>query len=668
MLAPLIYSATVLVTGILAYLARGPIRQTITQGIELDFISVALTWSNPFTKKSILHYADAFVALQADKIIPAFLPSATSIGRPYVIEKGYYFANLTVANLTNPIDSRNVNASATEENIIIPASWYGILTALFVILFAVAFFAMSRRSYRTAATGIDFIVSQLLAITRGIDADPTEHLRYFLQDMQQQSLITDPCKLDLASHLDFIISQRERPYGAISSRTNALLTITALTIQCNDFSKGQETAEADAQSLKHALGASDSRRDVLEREVEYLRPAITRLKAALATQLDSDGSNHTLPSHPDYHESDDQSSDVVATAVGSPTTSDVPRAACKASADDKSCNDPKESVCTPPAHTEAAPKETENDESSQDSIASVSTPAATPGTAPKESGDGDLSVAHSSQALTDEELQTTPATSHGGIALSECPGGTECSASEAGSDLPANVRRDGKRPLEELTGQQKRKVLYKIKKNKERMAREKEERAAAKAQETKSVEDITEPSSPNGQSESNANSQDGDSAIGDADSRQEGGTAPKAQSPPNTNHNGPEKEPERRSAPDANQDDHGKEPKPQSPPKADQENPGSAAARAYLGQPPTGHGEFRQPAPPPQDGRGGKRGGGGYLDGRGGLWSGHVGQRGGEGAGYPGGRGGRWNGQRGRGGYAEGQWNGSRGRGGRTFP
>lgn len=191
------YSATLLVTGILAYLARGPIRHTITQGIELDFISVAFTWSNPFTKKSILHYADSFVALQADKIIPAFLPSATSIGRPYVIEKGYYFANLTTANLTNPIDSGNVNASATKDNIIIPASWYGILTAIFVILFAVAFFAMCRRSYRTAATGIDFIVSQLIAITGGIDADPTEHLRQFLHQMQQQNLITDPCKLDL---------------------------------------------------------------------------------------------------------------------------------------------------------------------------------------------------------------------------------------------------------------------------------------------------------------------------------------------------------------------------------------------------------------------------------------------------------------------------------------
>lgn len=467
---------------------------------------------------------------------------------------------------------------------------------------------------------------------------------------------------NIASHLDFIISQRDRPYGTISPRTHALLTITSLTIQCNDCSKGQETAEADAYSLEHALGASESRRDVLEREVEYLRPAVSRLEAALAAKLDSDrmstlplsdmheGSNQTPRLHPDYHESDDQSPDVVPTAVGSPTTSEAPEAACKASGNDDSCSDPKENVSTPPAPTDAASKETGKDNPNQDSIATVSTPAAKPGTAPKQSEDEDLSVAHSSQPLSNKELQTTPTTSHGGIVLSEDSVATECSASEAGSDLPPNVRRDGKRPLEELTGQQRRGVLYKIKKKKERMAREKEERAAAKAQKTKSTEDIIDLSSPNGHSEPTANSEDGDSAIRDVDSRQDGGSVGK--------------EPEPQSPLNANQDNPAKEPEQQSTPEADQENPGSAAARSYLGQPPTRQGEFRQPAPPPQNGRGGQRGGGGYLEGRGGR---RGGQRGGGGGGYPGGRGGRWNGQRGRGNYAEGQWNGDRGRGGRNF-
>lgn len=197
MLAPLFYGAAFVVTSILGYLARGPIRQTITSGIELDFISVALTWSNPFTKKSILHFADSFVALQADKIIPALLPSATSIGRPYVVEKGYYFANLTTEITDDPLDFDNLLGPATKDNVTIPAFWYAILIEIFVVLLAVAFFAISRRSYRTATDGIDFIVSQLLAIAKGTDADPTQHLRHFLQTVQQQSLITDPCKLDL---------------------------------------------------------------------------------------------------------------------------------------------------------------------------------------------------------------------------------------------------------------------------------------------------------------------------------------------------------------------------------------------------------------------------------------------------------------------------------------
>ncbi|KAL8922848.1 MAG: hypothetical protein Q9208_004973 [Pyrenodesmia sp. 3 TL-2023] len=668
MLAPLIYSATLIVTGILAYLARGPICQTITQGIEHDFISVALTWSNPFTKKSILHYADSFVALQADKIIPVFIPSATSIGRPYVVEKGYYFANLTTENLTDPIGSTNLNGSATQDNVIIPASWYGILTVIFVILFAVAFFAMSRRSHRTAATGIDFIVSQLLAITGGNDADPTQHLRLFLQNMQQQSLITDPCKLDLASHLDFIIRQCDEPYGTISPRTHALLTITSLTIQCNDSFKGQETAKANAQSLKHALGASDSRRDVLEREVEYLRPAVSRLEAALATRLDSDGTNETPLPHPDCHGSDDQSPDIVPIAGGSPTTPDVPEAACKTFGYDDSCKDPKESMCTSPAHKEAASKETGNNNPGHDPKASVAIPAAKPA-APKESGDEDTCIAHSSQLLTDEGLQSTPGSSHGGIILSEISedsGGAECNVSGAGNDLPANVRPDGKQPIEELTGQQKRKVLYKIKKNKERMAREKEQRAAAKAQKTEDTEHITDPSSLNGHPDLATDSGDGDGAIENVDSRQEGenvGEKSEPQSPPNVNHHGPEKEPKPQSAPDANQYSPGKEPKPQSLPETDKENPGSAAARSYLGQQaPAGQGEFRQPAPPSHHGRGGQRNGGGYLEGRGGRWNGRGGQRAGGGGGHPGGRGGRWNGQRGRGGYAEGQWNSNRGR------
>ncbi|KAL8896567.1 MAG: hypothetical protein Q9207_007654 [Kuettlingeria erythrocarpa] len=723
MLASLLCSATVVVTSILAYLARGPIRQTITSGIELDFISLALTWSNPFTKKSILHFADSFVALQADKIIPALLPSATSIGRPYVVEKGYHFANLTAEIIDNPLDSDNVLGPATKDNVTIPAFWYAILIEIFVVLLALAFLAISRRSYRTATDGIDFIVSQLLAITKGSNADPTEHLRQFLQTMQQQQgLITDPCQLDLAviedlyvltdhiaSHLDFILKSCHQPYGAISESTHALLTITSLTIQCNDFSKGQATAKADAQCSKQALGVSDSRRDVLEREVEYLRPAVSRLETALATRQDSEGSIQTSTLDPDRHEHGDQSPEVDATTDGSPKIPDAPEAASETSEFDDSCEDPKQNVHPSQANTEATSNVSEDDDSSGDPEESISTPAENTGATPKESGDGHSSMTHS-DTLADEELQSNPGVPHRGTTPSENAKGSELSASEAGSVQPTNVRRDGKQPIEELTGKRKRKALYKIKKNQKRMADEKAERAAARAaagtQDTEAVENITEPSSRTSNPGLPTNPNIGSSTTEDAGSTKEEGTMgkgpepqslpqssqenpanePESRSPPDVDQNDPRIEPEPQSLPKANQDDIGKESNSQPPPMTDESNcgekpeprsassvnqdgPGSAAARSYLGQPPSVQNAFQEPAPwRIYYGRGRQRGRGDNSGGRGGQGNG----RGGRG-GYLRGRDGQWNGpsgQRGRGGYPEGQggqWNGGHGRGGRNL-
>lgn len=42
----------------------------------------------PFTTKSNLEYADTFIALQADNLIPAVFPRATFVGRPYLVELG----------------------------------------------------------------------------------------------------------------------------------------------------------------------------------------------------------------------------------------------------------------------------------------------------------------------------------------------------------------------------------------------------------------------------------------------------------------------------------------------------------------------------------------------------------------------------------------------------
>lgn len=358
----------------------------------------------------------------------------------------------------------------------------------------------------------------------------------------------------------------------------------------------------------------------------------------------------------------------------------------------------------------------------------MSTPAGNTEAAPKESGDGHSSMAHP-ETLADEGVQSIPAISHGGTMPSEDAKGSEYSASEAGSVQPANVRRDGKRPLEELTGKHKRKALYKVKKNQKRMADEKAERAAARAaagaQDTEGVEDITEPSSSTSHPSLPTNSDIGNGATGDAGSNREGegiGKGAGPQSLPNFNQDNPPNEPESRPSPDvdqnnitkeskpqslpkANRDDLGKEPESQPPPIADesnfgekpeprsttvvnqgelrkepgpqsprdinQDNSGSAAARSCVSQPLSGQNSFQHPAPWRPYGGGGQRGGHGNTEERDGQRNGRGGQRGR--GGYSGGRGGSWNGrggQRGRGGNPEGrggQWNGGRGRGGRNL-
>lgn len=202
---------TFLVTSLLALYSPGILRRTIGEGMDADFLSlVKLSWNNPFSKKSILEYADAFVALQADRILPAVLPGATSIGRPYIFEKEKAcFLNLTMANntgnpfmdvanpsnLTGLMDSGNLDGIPPMERVIISGVWYGYLVVFYLLLLALAFVAVSNCSFRTAAARIDACVSSLVAVTGGDDPEKSKLLREFAR---QQGLLIDPYNLDLS--------------------------------------------------------------------------------------------------------------------------------------------------------------------------------------------------------------------------------------------------------------------------------------------------------------------------------------------------------------------------------------------------------------------------------------------------------------------------------------
>lgn len=210
---------SLVVIRILAIFNPGAFLSTIGSGLNVDAIFTALPWKNPFSKTSILQFADAFVALQADLVIPAVLPGATSVGRPYIVEKIYNFSNLTQAdstgtpsmhvtippNLTFPTVLSNLHHGPSVDNVLVSAAWNISLTLVFVLLLMLAFLAIVNSSFRTAAAvqtkfldGILTIFSKLSKITGENDPDMSKLLRGIIGDVQKQEVVVDPYKLDLS--------------------------------------------------------------------------------------------------------------------------------------------------------------------------------------------------------------------------------------------------------------------------------------------------------------------------------------------------------------------------------------------------------------------------------------------------------------------------------------
>ncbi|KAL8729425.1 MAG: hypothetical protein Q9181_005007 [Wetmoreana brouardii] len=262
---------TFVVTSILRIFNPGGILQTLGSGMDYDFLSPLKTWSNPFARKSILRFADTFIALQADHVIPAIIPKATSVGRPYIIEMPKGFANLTTellpANLSasNMISPEILNLSNTtnlhyHEHILIQRSdWTAILvlciTALVGVCMAVVVENRRLRTTLSHQTLLHRVLDKLSFIPTVDGLGTVTVLRNLKQEIQRQastpnsdlsnlradvirgpfgrertgsSLETGPYQLltrDIDRHLDFVISiiDKAKSSGEGSDLAHAIL-------------------------------------------------------------------------------------------------------------------------------------------------------------------------------------------------------------------------------------------------------------------------------------------------------------------------------------------------------------------------------------------------------------------------------------------------------------
>ncbi|KAL8922847.1 MAG: hypothetical protein Q9208_004972 [Pyrenodesmia sp. 3 TL-2023] len=248
-------------------------------------------WKNPFATKSILEFADSFIALQADYIVPHILPGATSTGRPYIVDNATYFANLTsvqftraslpnlssLPNMTYPAVLSGFTQAAPAGHVINAAAWYGCLAGFVASVLLFVILAWSNQSIRAANNALSVAVSQtdrlfsgLLGLTSRSDPDMSEHLREFLQAAQQQGWIPDPYKLDLMAHVELIIGLDGQ--------------VTLLTFRNDDLAKKYDATLNENLNLRQALALYQDRCEKRDREAIYLQMTVDRLNASLSSQ------------------------------------------------------------------------------------------------------------------------------------------------------------------------------------------------------------------------------------------------------------------------------------------------------------------------------------------------------------------------------------------------
>ncbi|KAI4177098.1 MAG: hypothetical protein LQ343_000580 [Gyalolechia ehrenbergii] len=256
MYAPLLAGITILVTSLLAYFNPGSILWTLGSGEEGVFSAVM--WKNPFTKASIYSFADLFVSLQADIIIPTIFPGSTSCGGPYIMDKAAHLTNLTMAApvypplpnytlsphvlypMTNPLHGEGLSVAS------LPWSFWmwsiAVLLTLVIGLSFTVFENISLRSELACVAAFEDVLWDLFSITKDDSADTEVRLRELVQALESQGLGRDPYHEDLMSHISFVID-----------KTRAAHLISCLTIELNSSTAQRDAALDKLQTVNQEL-------------------------------------------------------------------------------------------------------------------------------------------------------------------------------------------------------------------------------------------------------------------------------------------------------------------------------------------------------------------------------------------------------------------------------
>ena len=193
----------------------GGFLNTLGSGHDDDFFKTAtMALTNPFTKKSILSFADRFVSLQADIIMPAIIPGITSTGRPYLFEKTLLNGNVTITNLTKvpSLDfmlTPNLTLPTLEhpsfghlsENTTAWSLEIGIVVLLLLVFSGILYLVFSINfSQKLAAkiAAIERVKSMFPSIHAETNADRLDRFRELVRALAAQGWIRDPYSEDMS--------------------------------------------------------------------------------------------------------------------------------------------------------------------------------------------------------------------------------------------------------------------------------------------------------------------------------------------------------------------------------------------------------------------------------------------------------------------------------------
>ncbi|KAL8951468.1 MAG: hypothetical protein Q9222_002569 [Ikaeria aurantiellina] len=285
---PIVYPITFVVLAILGLFA--PKDGLLTIGSEL-VQSTAAPWKNPFKLKSILEYADTFIALQADRVIPTLIPGATSAGRPYIMSLSHVRANVTAtalkaANMTEGniwtdsgmwTDSYPTATQPIHLDPILPTGdllsfWTLLLlsSVLTLLAFSTLYLFLENRTLQVTITE-NPLVNAILGKFNGMTA--TDHARNteLLREMKLGLPCNSPSnglRLEgLCTHIDFVLN-------IITERDNYYAEKEAALGRVFEIQSALEKIEAFHVSTKAELRGTTDRLNATLAKIEDLQQAL----------------------------------------------------------------------------------------------------------------------------------------------------------------------------------------------------------------------------------------------------------------------------------------------------------------------------------------------------------------------------------------------------------